>query len=192
MKRQRNSYMVKEKSKVKQFSQDSPLQKSSQRVGSGCHALFSKEEAQLYEWIMELRKDGFTVNHSSIKMKMVEIMRSSARLAQDEAEKWMANGGNGLTKGGNLKRADLNTVCHWVLNAWDVIFHDIIIWTFKKYSISNCLSGSEDHLIYKDDRRIQMMLNSSKDIGEDIGKGLDENTNTENDFNNWPECFVVI
>ncbi|CAG8839715.1 16745_t:CDS:1, partial [Cetraspora pellucida] len=36
---------------------------------------------------MELRKDGFTVNHSSIKMKMIEIMRSSTRLAQDEAEK---------------------------------------------------------------------------------------------------------
>ncbi|CAG8692848.1 12627_t:CDS:2 [Cetraspora pellucida] len=36
---------------------------------------------------MKLRKDGFAVNHSSIKTKMVEIMRSSARLAQDEAEK---------------------------------------------------------------------------------------------------------
>ncbi|CAG8829084.1 12987_t:CDS:1, partial [Cetraspora pellucida] len=34
-----------------------------------------------------LRKDGFAVNHSSIKTKIVEIMRSSARLAQDEAEK---------------------------------------------------------------------------------------------------------
>ncbi|CAG8747835.1 22413_t:CDS:2 [Cetraspora pellucida] len=61
--------------------------KEFRRVGSGCHALFSKEEAQLYEWIMELHKDGFTVNHSSIKTKMVEIIRSSARLAQDEAKK---------------------------------------------------------------------------------------------------------
>ncbi|CAG8826875.1 19451_t:CDS:2, partial [Cetraspora pellucida] len=43
--------------------------------------------AQLYEWIMELHKDGFAINYSSIKMKMVEIMRSSARLAQYEAEK---------------------------------------------------------------------------------------------------------
>ncbi|CAG8797894.1 3423_t:CDS:2, partial [Cetraspora pellucida] len=72
---------------VKQFSQDPPLQKSFRRVGSRHHALFPKEEAQLYEWIMELRKDSFAVNHSNIKTKMVEIMRSSARLAQDEAEK---------------------------------------------------------------------------------------------------------
>ncbi|CAG8708125.1 2113_t:CDS:2 [Cetraspora pellucida] len=36
---------------------------------------------------MELRKNSFAVNHSSIKTKMVEIIRSSARLAQDEAEK---------------------------------------------------------------------------------------------------------
>ncbi|CAG8794793.1 12876_t:CDS:2, partial [Cetraspora pellucida] len=62
------------------------LMMSSRKVGSGHHALFPKEETQLYEWIIELCKDGFTVNHSSIKMKMVEIMRSSARLAQDEAE----------------------------------------------------------------------------------------------------------
>ncbi|CAG8779887.1 4792_t:CDS:1, partial [Cetraspora pellucida] len=54
--------------------------------GSGHHALFPKEEAQLYEWIMELRKDDFAVNHSSIKTKMVEIMRSSARLAQNKTE----------------------------------------------------------------------------------------------------------
>ncbi|CAG8688769.1 21725_t:CDS:1, partial [Gigaspora rosea] len=39
----------------------------------------------------------------------------------------MANGGNGLTKGGNLKCANLNTVCHWVLNAWNAISSDIIV-----------------------------------------------------------------
>ncbi|CAG8747838.1 22414_t:CDS:2 [Cetraspora pellucida] len=76
----------------------------------------------------------------------------------------MANSGNSLTKGGNLKRADLNTA-------------------FKKYSISNCLLRSKDHLIYEND---------SEDTDEDTGEGSDENTNKENDFNNWPECFVVI
>ncbi|CAG8735761.1 21395_t:CDS:2, partial [Gigaspora margarita] len=30
------------------------------------------------------------------------------------------------------------------------ISEDVIICAFKKYSISNCLSGSEDHLIYDD------------------------------------------
>ncbi|CAG8799765.1 1175_t:CDS:1, partial [Cetraspora pellucida] len=123
---------------------------------------------------------------------------------------------NGLTKGENLKHADLNTVCHWVLNAWNDISHDIIIRAFKKCSISNCLSGSEDHLIYEDDSKdsddaesvnnrdenennneyeiadYSAIEDSGKDTGEDIGEGSDENTNKKNDFNNWPECFVVI
>ncbi|CAG8830274.1 24154_t:CDS:2, partial [Cetraspora pellucida] len=103
---------------------------------------------------------------------------------------------NGLTKSGNLKCADLNTVCHCVLNAWDDIFHDIIIQAFKKYGISNCLSGSEDHLIYEDDSKnsddADAVEDSGEDTGKDIGEGSDENTNKENDFNNWPECFVVI
>ncbi|CAG8839879.1 23353_t:CDS:2, partial [Cetraspora pellucida] len=98
---------------------------------------------------------------------------------------WMANSGNGLTKGGNLKHADLNT---------DDISHDIIIRAFKKYGISNCLSESEDHLIYKDDSKnsddADVVEDLGKDTGEDTGKGSDENTNKENDFNNWPECFV--
>ncbi|CAG8832813.1 33669_t:CDS:2, partial [Gigaspora margarita] len=56
----------------------------------------------------------------------------------------MADSGNSLTKGENLKRANVNTVCHWC-------------------GISNCLSGSEDHLIYDD------------------GKGDKEDSNSEYD-----------
>ncbi|CAG8708118.1 2112_t:CDS:2 [Cetraspora pellucida] len=81
----------------------------------------------------------------------------------------MANGGNGLTKGENLKHADLNTVYHWVLNAWNDISHDIIIQAFKKCSISNCLSGSEDHLIYEDD-------NKNSDNADEHERSLDLKT----------------
>ncbi|CAG8626850.1 15898_t:CDS:2 [Gigaspora rosea] len=56
----------------------------------------------------------------------------------------MSNCGNGLTEKGNLKHADLNIECRWVLNAWKDIFEDIIIRSFKKCGISNCLSGKED------------------------------------------------
>ncbi|CAG8815703.1 9249_t:CDS:1, partial [Gigaspora rosea] len=65
--------------------------------------------------------------------------------------RWMLNGSNGLTEKGNLKRANLNIVCHWVLNTWENISEDIIIRSFKKGGISNCLSGSENHLIYESD-----------------------------------------
>ncbi|CAG8719663.1 15771_t:CDS:2, partial [Gigaspora margarita] len=65
--------------------------------------------------------------------------------------KWMADGGNGITKKGNLKHASLNTVYHWVLDAWNEISEDIIIRVFKKCGISNCLLESEDHLIFATD-----------------------------------------
>ncbi|CAG8852647.1 43967_t:CDS:1, partial [Gigaspora margarita] len=66
--------------------------------------------------------------------------------------RWMLNSGNSLTEKGNLKRADLNTVCRWVLNAWEDISENIIIWSFKKCGISNCLSESENHSIYELDK----------------------------------------
>ncbi|CAG8449999.1 15822_t:CDS:2, partial [Cetraspora pellucida] len=76
--------MVEEKSKVIELAH-----RTSNKFAAHCYSLdlTMVEEAQLYKWIMKLHKDGFTVNYSSIKMKMVEIMRLNARLAQDEAEK---------------------------------------------------------------------------------------------------------
>ncbi|CAG8691900.1 5772_t:CDS:2, partial [Gigaspora rosea] len=66
----------------------------------------------------------------------------------------MANSSNGLTKGGNLKRADLNT--------YD-ISDNIVVRAFKKCSILNCLSGSEDHLIYDDSEGDEEDSNSEDD-----------------------------
>ncbi|CAG8833297.1 414_t:CDS:2, partial [Gigaspora margarita] len=118
MKRQRNSYTVKEKHKavelahrtsnkfvaetyfldltmlgrwIKSFLQDNLFNKNSQSIGSGHHALFSEEEAQLYKWIIELHKEDLAVNYSSIKMKIAEIMKLSAGLAQDETKKLAIN-----------------------------------------------------------------------------------------------------
>ena len=119
----------------------------------------------------------------------------------------MANGGNGFTKGGNLRRADLNTVCHWVLNAWNDISDDIIVRAFKKCGISNCLSGSEDHLIYddceddKDDESDEDAAGSDEDEEydeqPDEGEEPDEGEKSDEDenmyeYNKWPECYVVI
>ncbi|CAG8800161.1 8363_t:CDS:2 [Gigaspora margarita] len=39
-----------------------------------------------------------------------------------------------------------------VLNAWKDISEDIIIWSFKNCSISNCLSESKNYLIYELDK----------------------------------------
>ncbi|CAG8456685.1 5509_t:CDS:2, partial [Gigaspora rosea] len=113
---------------------------------------------------------------------------------------WMANGGNGLTKGENLKRADLSTVCYWVLDAWNDIPEDIIVRAFKKCGISNCLSGSEDHLIYDDnesDSDKSDEYNEDEEFDEDyepVEGEFDEGNEDDdsNEYNKYPECFVVI
>ncbi|CAG8784932.1 3502_t:CDS:2 [Gigaspora margarita] len=196
MKRQRNFYTVEEKQKavglayrtsnsyaanyysldltmlgrwVKIFSQN-PLSfsslKNTQSIGSGCHALFSEEEAQLFDWIMGVRQNAHIMD--SIK----------AALYLGNTDFAIISGGltSIITKKGNLKRADLKT---------EDISKDVIICTFKKYGISNCLSGSEDHLIYDDDDENNFNENSDgseyEDEEERIDKELDKNEESDED-----------
>ncbi|CAG8847952.1 19729_t:CDS:2, partial [Gigaspora margarita] len=150
---------------VKKFSQDPSFssQRNSLRVGSGRHAFFPKEETKLYKWIIEVRWNGLAVTYSNIKLKMAKRV-------------WMSNSSNDLTEKGNLKCADLNTVCHWVLNTWEDISEDIIIRLFKKCSISNCLSGSENHLIYESDE------DSEEEDSDENDEDSDENDKNSDEY----------
>ncbi|CAG8826114.1 44010_t:CDS:2, partial [Gigaspora margarita] len=100
--------------------------------------------------------------------------------------KWIANSGNDLTK------------------------------AFKKCGILNCLSGSEDHLIYNDgeedkEDRTSEDNNSDEDAVEsddyesdkgeydegesnerESNKGESDEDGNTNKYNKWPECYVVI
>ncbi|CAG8817754.1 18508_t:CDS:2 [Gigaspora margarita] len=217
--------------------------KNTRSISSGRHALFPEEEAQLFDWIIGVRQNGLAVTYPNIKFKIAEILDKSAKQTKDKSKKleienmcqpldvcinkpfkdklhkywhiWVANGGNGITKKRNLKRADLKPVCDWVLKAWKDISEDIIIRTFKKCGISNCLSGSEDHLIYDDDDENNSNENSDNNESEveeeRSDKKLDENEksdendetgdeNEESDKNDetsdkmekWLECYIVI
>ncbi|CAG8821598.1 19485_t:CDS:2, partial [Gigaspora margarita] len=274
-------------------------QKKSQSGGSGRHACFSEEKAQLYEWVMSVRQDGLAIIYLNLKVKMAEISYKSTKQTQnitkravisnfkfstlwltvdlkenllnfqqfvihlrqkneyllkmianmnetlvwfdmagsltinpkefrnskmmlvldsfaahitDKAKtafrsentdlavipggltsmcqpldvcinklfkdklhsywhKWMADSGNGLTKSKNLRRADLSTVCHWILNAWNDISNEIIVWVFKKCSNSN----------------LEFDDNKKSDENEESYEN-----ESSNQFNNWPECYVVI
>ncbi|CAG8839848.1 33033_t:CDS:2, partial [Gigaspora margarita] len=67
--------------------------------------------------------------------------------------KWMADGGNGLTKGRNLRHADF---------------------------ISNCLSGSEDHFIY-DDKDDEHSNENSDDYEDGSEIEFDDNEKSDED-----------
>jgi len=113
---------------------------------------------------------------------------------------WMVEGGNGVTKGGNLKRADLATACKWVLSAWNDISEEIIIRAFKKCGISNCLTGIEDHLIYEHDEdengeeeTFDKDGESDEDeYGDANGENSDEDEEDIEESENFQECVVMI
>ncbi|CAG8815298.1 32246_t:CDS:2, partial [Gigaspora margarita] len=82
----------------------------------------------------------------------------------------------------------LRKLCRWVLNAWEDISEDIIIQTFKKCGISNCLSGSKDHLIYESDKDSEEKNsdendNDSNKNDEDSDEYKDENSDKTRDEN---------
>ena len=49
-------------------------------------------------------------------------------------------------------RAAPSEVARWVLAAWKAIPESIIVRSFKKCCISNALDGSEDDILWEDDR----------------------------------------
>ena len=56
-----------------------------------------------------------------------------------------------LTKAGNLKKVDVQTIAQWVKDAWSEISSEMIIRSFKKCYISNAMDGNEDHFVYDEE-----------------------------------------
>ncbi|CAG8847850.1 24821_t:CDS:2, partial [Gigaspora margarita] len=90
-----------------------------------------------------------------------------------------------------LKIAEiLDKICRWVLNAWEDISEDIIIRSFKKYGISDCLSGNEDS---EEENSNENDKDSDKN-NEDSDEYEDENSDetgdkdsNENKYKNFDE-----
>ena len=53
-----------------------------------------------------------------------------------------------ITKGGNLKKVDLQTIIQRVKEAWAEISSETVVRLFKKCCINSAMDGSEDNLIY--------------------------------------------
>ena len=64
---------------------------------------------------------------------------------------WMISGEGKLTKGGNLKRPEIDLVAQWVKDAWDSIPAEMVQKSFRKCSISNALDGTQDDEAFTDD-----------------------------------------
>lgn len=89
---------------------------------------------------------------------------------------WMMDGEKTYTKGGNVRQASLDTVCSWVLEAWNSINSDIVQKSFKKCGISNSLDGTEDDMLWDDD------MNEENNVNENVWDPYDTQEFTHNDI----------
>lgn len=64
---------------------------------------------------------------------------------------WMINGEHTFTKGGNMRKVDMPTICQWIVSAWKELPIKTVVKGFKKCCISNMLDGTEDDILWMDD-----------------------------------------
>lgn len=53
---------------------------------------------------------------------------------------------------GNIRAASLSTLVEWVVDAWQELSPEIIVKSFKKCCISNKLDGSEDDILWEEEK----------------------------------------
>jgi Tc5 transposase DNA-binding domain len=103
VKRNRNSYSIKQKKEVVDYAKQhgrnkaachfgldatmvgrwvkassgwaTEINQNSRRVGSGRKAFYPEAEKKLYDWIIEQRKQGLVVTYATVRVKMLDILR---------------------------------------------------------------------------------------------------------------------
>ncbi|GFW97453.1 hypothetical protein TNCV_4991291 [Trichonephila clavipes] len=80
----------------------------------------------------------------------------------------MLEGEKSFTKGGQMRHANLEIVCEWIIKAWNEIKPDLIQKSFKKCSISNSLDGTEDDDLFMESNSDGENDTGFDDVPEDI------------------------
>lgn len=67
----------------------------------------------------------------------ISVNRASKAALREEWETWMTSGGKSFTKTGRRRRASLNQVCQWILNAWSRVKTSTITNGFRKAGLTH-------------------------------------------------------
>ena len=67
-------------------------------------------------------------------------------------DKWISQKVRQLTKSGWIQHSPYNIIAEWVKHAWDTIDTQLIERSFKCCGISTATDGSEEDLIFDNDR----------------------------------------
>lgn len=106
----------------------------------------------------DLLKDEFRTRLAIIPGSMtsmlqpldVSINKPMKVLLQRRWNMWYASGTHSFTKGGRMRKPELEEICQWIVDAWQELEPQIIVHSFKKCCISNALDGSEDDILWED------------------------------------------
>jgi hypothetical protein len=71
---------------------------------------------------------------------------------REEWTKWMAMPDSDLTLTGRMRRPSISQVCEWVKKSWETVKTETVVKSFKKCGISNRLDGTEDDILFEENR----------------------------------------
>ena len=93
----------------------------------------------------------------------VSINKPFKAQLSEQYDRWISDHDQELTALGKIKRAPPHIVAHWVSSAWTSIPAELVAKSFKKCCISNALDGTEDDVLWDDDKDDSNVDNPSSD-----------------------------
>ncbi|GFS57486.1 pogo transposable element with KRAB domain [Trichonephila clavipes] len=106
---------------------------------------------------------------SLVQPLVVCINKSFKQNLKRQWNTWMLEGEKSFTKGSQMRHANLEIVCEWIIKAWNEIKPDLIQKSFKKCSIYNSLDGTEyDDLFMEESNSDGENETDFDDVPEDI------------------------
>ena len=108
----------------------------------------TKKRLQRYETDVAVIPGGLT---SVIQPLDVGLNKPFKDALREQWNQWMIDGEKTFTEKGNMRAVPLETLCGFILKAWDMVKTDSIVKAFKKCSISNAMDGTEDDCLWQSD-----------------------------------------
>lgn len=78
----------------------------------------------------------------------VSINKPFKENLRQEYEDWIRNPDRKKTPTGRLQKASASTVAMWISDAWKRVRPEVVVKSFKKCCITNCMDGSEDDVLW--------------------------------------------
>ena len=107
----------------------------------------------------------------------------------------MVSGDHTFTSAGSMSVAPLTTLCEWVVKLWDNINIESVQKSFKKCGISNAMDGTEDDLLWLDDKEEDSHVSTELPVITAENDPYDDQVSAEewnllfNDSSDDDDCF---